>query len=465
MKHLPGRLAGLLLLACILVACSEQTPSEPRRTAVDDTLAEHALKHTSPTYRCPMHPDIVRDEPGVCPICGMTLVKVEPLPEAAPPPAAAARKPLYYRNPMDPSRHSPVPAKDQMGMDYVPVYADAVGGEVRISPAIMNNLGVRTEPVVRGSLPRGGQTVGYVQFDERKVQQVRPRAEGWVEGLAVRAMGETVQAGQLLFTLYSPMLESVQQEYLDALKIGNRELIDASRDRLRAVGLDAGTAARLAQSGRAAGRVPFHAPISGVITELEAREGAMLTPAMSAMTITELGSLWVVAEVPESQSAWVRQGTQAEVRFSSQPGAMIRGRVEYVYPELSMETRTVRARIVLDAPPQDVRPNMLATVSLLAADGEAVLHVPRSAVIRSGTRDRVVIALGDGRFAARNVVAGAEGGDRITIREGLQEGDRVVVAAQFLLDSEANLGAGLDRLDDGSTAPAAAAQPDPHAAH
>jgi Cu(I)/Ag(I) efflux system membrane fusion protein len=454
MNHSLGRLAGILLLTFVLVACSKQTPSEPLRTAADDTLAEHALKHANPKYRCPMHSDIVRDEPGVCPVCGMTLVKVEP------PPAAASREPLYYRNPMDPSRHSPVPAKDEMGMDYVPVYREDFGSEVRISPAVMNNLGVRTEPVVRGSLPRGVQTVGYVQFDERKVQQVRPRAEGWVEGLSVRAMGETVQAGQLLFTLYSPMLESVQQEYLDALKIGNRELIDASRDRLRAVGLDAGTAARLAKSGRAAGRVPFHAPISGVITELEAREGAMLTPAMSAMTITELGSLWVVAEVPESQSAWVRQGTQAEVRFSSQPGAMIRGRVEYVYPELNMETRTARARIVLEAPPPNVRPNMLATVSLMAADGEAVLHIPRSAVIRNGTRDRVVIALGDGRFASRNVVAGAEGGDRITIREGLQEGDRVVVAAQFLLDSEANLGAGLDRLDDGPSAPAP--QPDPN---
>jgi Cu(I)/Ag(I) efflux system membrane fusion protein len=292
---------------------------------------------------------------------------------------------------------------------------------------------------------------------------VRPRAEGWVEGLSVRAMGETVSAGQLLFTLYSPMLESVQQEYLDALKIGNRELIDASRDRLRAVGLDAGTASRLAKSGRAAGKVAFHAPISGVITELEAREGAMLTPEMSAMTITELGSLWVVAEVPESQSSWVRQGTHAEVRFPSQPGEPIPGRVEYVYPELNMETRTVRARIVLDAPPQDVRPNMLATVSLVTADGEPVLHVPRNAVIRNGARDRVVVALGDGRFASRNVVAGAEGGDRIAIREGLQEGDRVVVAAQFLLDSEANLGAGLDRLDDRPAEPAPTVPPGPSA--
>jgi len=424
-----GRLAGALLLAFALVACSKQPPSEPLRSAVDDTFTEHALKHTNPRYRCPMHPQVIRDEPGVCPICGMTLVKIEE------------------------------PATDPAGV------GKAAAGEVRISPAVINNLGVRTEPVIRGSLPRRSETVGYVQFDERKVQQVRTRAEGWVEGLSVRSMGETVQAGQLLFTLYSPMLESVQQEYLDALKIGNRDLIEASRDRLRAVGLDAGTASRLAKSGRAAGRVPFHAPISGVITELEAREGVMLSPDMAAITITELGSLWVVAEVPEAQSGWVKAGAHAEVRFPSQPGAPLHGRVDYVYPELNMETRTLRARIMLAAPPQGVRPNMLANVSLLADAGEAVLHVPRSALIRNGTRDRVVIALGDGRFVSRNVVAGVEGDDRVAIREGLQEGEKVVVAAQFLLDSEANLDAGLDRLDDGSGTPAPASSPDPHAGH
>jgi Cu(I)/Ag(I) efflux system membrane fusion protein len=330
----------------------------------------------------------------------------------------------------------------------------------------MNNLGVRTEPVTSGPLPRVSDVVGYVQFDERKVQQVRSRAEGWVEGLAVRAMGETVTKGQLLFTLYSPMLESAQQEYLDALKIGNADLIDASRDRLRALGLDAGTASRLSKSGRVSGRVSFYAPIAGVVTELEAREGAMLSPDMPAMTITELGSLWVVAEVPEAQSAWVRPGTHAEVRFNSQPGAPIHGMVEYVYPELNMETRTVRARIVLDAPPQDVRPNMLASVSLMAGDGASVLHIPRSALIRNGSRDRVVVALGEGRFTSREVIAGPEAGERITITQGLQEGERVVVAAQFLLDSEANLGAGLDRLSEGDGAAAAPpAAADPHAEH
>ena len=233
-----SRIAVLCVLALVIGACSKQPASEPVRTAADDTLAEHALKHTNPKYRCPMHPDVVRDEPGQCPICGMTLVKFD---EPAVDPAA--------------------------GEDGV-----------RISPAVINNLGVRTEPVLRGPLGQSADVVGYVAFDERTVQQVRPRAEGWVEGLAVRAMGETVQQGQLLFTLYSPMLEAAQQEYLDALQIGNRELIDASRERLHALGLDAGTASRLEKSGRAAGRVAFHAPIAGVVTELEAREGAMLTP-------------------------------------------------------------------------------------------------------------------------------------------------------------------------------------------
>ena len=432
MNASPGRLAGTLLLCLVLAACAKQEqPSEPSRSAADDTAAEHALKHTNPRYRCPMHPQIVRDEPGECPICGMKLVKIAE-------PADTPREPNAE---------------------------GSAGKEVRLSPAVINNLGVRTEPVVRGSLARTGRVVGYVEFDERRVQQVRPRAEGWVEGLSVRAMGEPVRKGQLLFTLYSPMLESAQQEYLDALEIGNADLIDASRGRLRALGLDPGTVARLATSGRAAGRVAFHAPIAGVVTELEAREGAMVRPDMVAMTITELGSLWVIAEVPEAQAGWLESGTHATVRFPSLPGETTHGRVEYVYPELSMETRTLRARITLDDPPAGVKPNMLANVELVGEQGADAINIPRSALIRGGAQDRVVVALGDGRFASRKVVAGPESGDRVTIVEGLQEGESVVTSAQFLLDSEANLDAGLERLDaqPGEAAPAPAA--DPHAAH
>jgi Cu(I)/Ag(I) efflux system membrane fusion protein len=249
-----------------------------------------------------------------------------------------------------------------------------------------------------------------------------------------------------LFTLYSPMLESAQQEYLDAQRIGNRDLIDASAERLRALGLDAGAARQLARDGRASGRVPFLAPIAGVVTELEVREGAMVSPQMTAMTITELDSLWVIAEVPEAQAAWVSEGTAAEIRLPSLPGESITGRVEYVYPELDSETRTLRARIVLDGLRPGLRPNMLANVTLLGAEGAPELMVPRAALIRSGTEERVVVSLGEGRYAARRVVAGPESGDRVVIREGLAEGEAVVVAGQFLLDSEANLRAGLERL-------------------
>jgi len=397
----------VLLLAISVAGCGKEhgpaAPSEPVAAAADDGAAEHAAKHADPLYRCPMHPDVVRDRPGECPICGMDLVKVEPEPTA-------------------------------------------VGPEVRISPAVVNNIGVRTEAATRAAPERRAATVGYVAFDERRIRQVQPRAEGWIEGLAVRSMGETVEAGQLLFTLYSPMLESAQQEYLDAQRIGNRDLIEASRDRLRALGLDAGSAERLARSGRASGRVPFHAPIAGVVTDLAVREGAMVSPDTMALTITGLGSLWVIAEVPESQAAWVRAGTAAEVRLPSLPGETLAGRVEYVYPELNMETRTVRARIVLDDAGPGLRPNMLANVTLVGEAGEPAVMIPRSALIRGGSEDRVVVALGEGRFAPRRVVAGAESGERIVIREGLAEGERVVVAGQFLLDSEANLHEGLKRL-------------------
>lgn len=368
----------------------------------------------------------------------------------------APAKPLYYRHPHDPHRTSAVPMKDEMGMDYIPVFADAAGPEVRISPVVMNNLGVRVEPATMAELPRTADTVGYVGFDERNVRQVRPRAEGWVESLAVRATGSTVRAGQPLFTLYSPMLESAQQEYVDAMRIGNADLIAASKDRLGALGLDVPTAERLGKSGKVSGHVTYTAPISGVVTELELREGSMVTPEMVAMTITGLGSLWVIAEVPEAQSGWVTAGTVAELTFPSLPGRRESGHVEYVYPELDMETRTLKARITLDSAAAEIRPNMLASVTLVGAAGPAMVSIPRSALIRTGGGDRVVIALGDGRFAPRRVVAGHESGERVEIREGLAAGENVVVAGQFLLDSEANLRAGLGRLGEESPSPAPA---------
>ena len=182
---------ALLTIAVILIAgCAKEPPAAPATAASGESAAEHALKHTDPLYRCPMHPDVVRNEPGDCPICGMALVKVEPEPavaaDAVPP--GGIGEPSYYRHPHDPQRTSPTPRKDEMGMDYVPVYAEATGPEVRISPAVINNLGVRTESATLATLPRRAQTVGFVTFDDRRVRQVRPRADGWIEGLSVLSL-------------------------------------------------------------------------------------------------------------------------------------------------------------------------------------------------------------------------------------------------------------------------------------
>ena len=409
---------GGALLGLLLAGCGRHPASEPLASAADDTAAEHALKHTQASYHCPMHPEVVSDKPGKCPICGMTLV----------------------------------PAAQSSSVTSTP---SAVPGEIRISPAVINNLGVRTEPALQGVLTRRLEALGSVGFDERRTLQVRSRTEGWVEGLSVRSVGDSVQAGQVLFRLRSPQLEAAQQEYLDAIRIGNRELIDASRERLRVLGLDAATVSELVRSNRRAGQVSYRAPVAGVVTALDVREGSRLTPDMAALTITGTGSLWVMAEVPEAQSAGLGIGAVAEIRFPVLPGEVYTGRIDYIYPELNAQSRTVRARITLDTPPAAVRANMLASISLQGGAGSETVYIPRSALIRSGREDRVVVALGDGRFVPRKVTVGAESGERIAIRNGLAAGERVVVAGQFLLDSEANLRGGLERFD--ATAPPAGA--------
>jgi Cu(I)/Ag(I) efflux system membrane fusion protein len=408
-----------MLALCLVAGCARPASdeaTEPMPAAADDTAAEHVSKHLDPLYRCPMHPEVVRDEPGPCPICGMQLVLVPP------------------------------------GDDAVAAPGAAVDAGVTLSAAVVQRLGVRTEAAQRGEMRRELSTVGYVAFDERRIREVRTRAAGWVEGLAVRATGETVKAGQPLFTLYSPTLAAAQQEYRDAQAIGNADLVEASRERLRSLGVG---------SGSGNGRTTYVAPVAGIVTELGVREGAEVTPAMSAVTIVESDRLWVFADLPESLAGLADVGTPAQLRFAYSPGKSLSGTVDYVYPEVDPQTRTVRLRITL-APPPGLRPNMLAEVSLAGAVIADVVHVPRSAVIRDGREERVVVALGEGRFAPRKVVTGVESGDRIAVLEGVQAGESVVVAGQFMIDSESSLRSALDRLDASGEAVAA---PATHAGH
>ncbi|MBI5463013.1 MAG: efflux RND transporter periplasmic adaptor subunit [Gammaproteobacteria bacterium] len=369
---------------------------------------------------------------------------------------AEERAPLFYRNPMNPAVTSPVPAKDAMGMDYTPVYAEDSGKDaavVSIDPAVVQNLGVRTEAVKRGTFSRRIDTVGTVAYDEHHMSHVHMRAEGWIERLSIHYAGERVQAGAVLFQIYSPTIANAQEELLQALRVGQADLIDASRERLQLLGVDAQQIKALERSRHATARIGVYAPQSGVVTTLNVREGMYVTPDVEVLSLADLSSVWLVADVYERQAAWVAVGQPAEVRVSSRPGEVYQGEVDFIYPSLDPKTRTLRARMRFDNPGEELKPGMYANVQILAAPRENVLSVPRQALIRAGRADRVIVALGEGKFRAAEVVTGTESGDDIEIVSGLQGDERVVVSGQFLIDSEANIKASTLRMQS-------AAQPD-----
>jgi Cu(I)/Ag(I) efflux system membrane fusion protein len=360
------------------------------------------------------------------------------------------REILYWVAPMDANYRRDEPGKSPMGMDLVPVYADEVDsqpGTVKIDPTVVNNLGVRTTQAERSALPRHIDTVGYVQFDEDTLHHVHTRVDGWIEKLATKATGDPVEKGQLLFELYSPTLVNAQQEFQAALRSNNSVLRQASRERLTALGVTQGEIARLEKERTVRQRVRVYAEADGVVAHLAVREGIFVTPANEVMSIAELDKVWVLAEVFEREAAWVRPGQMAMVELDYLPGKMWHGTVDYVYPELDPKTRTLTVRIRFDNEDEMLRPNMFARVTIHGEDTGPVVHVPREAVIRGGTIDRVVVALGEGRYRSRPVTLGIESHDRVAIRSGLEAGESIVVSGQFLIDSESNIEAALARMD------------------
>mgnify|MGYP001818190057 FL=1 len=371
----------------------------------------------------------------------------EPLPGTS-----AEREILYWVAPMDPNYRRDEPGKSPMGMDLVPVYADEAAnkpGVISIDPTMVSNLGVRTAAAERGTLPRRIETVGYIGYDEDTLQHVHTRVEGWIERLAATATGDPVKKGQMLFELYSPTIVSAQQEYLSALSSNNEGLRSASRDRLRALGVSAREITRLDEERAVSQRIRIYADSDGVIAELGVREGMFVTPATEVMSIAQLDKVWVVAEVFERQSAWVAPGQGATVELDYLPGLSLQGTVDYVNPELDPKTRTLKVRLRFDNEGARLLPNMFARVVIDGTPVNNIVHVPREAVVRGGTSSRVVVDLGDGVFESRRVLVGIESGERVAIRRGLEEGERVVVSAQFLIDSESNIDNALGRFEDG----------------
>jgi len=368
--------------------------------------------------------------------------------------AAEEKEILYWVAPMDPNYRRDEPGKSPMGMDLVPVYAgEGDGSTVSIAPEVVQNLGVRTARSERSRLWRGIDTVGYVDYDESKVSHIHLRTEGWLERLHVESEGERVSRGQRLFDLYSPELVNAQEEYLQALKLGNKDLAQASRDRLSALGIPADQIAQLKKSRRVQQTVAIHAPQDGVVATLPVREGMFVKPEMRVMSLAELSTVWLLADVYERQADWVKVDQPAEVRLAYRPGEVWEGRVEYIYPSLDPKTRTLKVRLRFDNPDEALKPNMYASVRIFGGPREDIIVIPLEGLIRTGSAERVIIALGDGRFEAREVRAGIESGDWVEIVAGLDAGEEVVISGQFLIDSEASFRASMMRMSTPESAP------------
>ncbi len=392
---------------------------------------------------------------------GMTLMTLAGLlaaslwPAAAPAAEDGEREILYWVAPMDPNYRRDKPGKSPMGMDLIPVYADEQdsGGGIAIKPEIVQSLGVRTAKAQRTRLWRLIDTVGYVDFDESKLNHIHLRATGWIEKLYFKSEGERVKKGDRLLDLYSPELVNAQEEYVQALRVGSKPLIRASRERLQAYGIPNDQIRELARTYRVRQTVTIYAPQDGMVATLPVREGMYVTPANRIMSLADLSSIWVLAEIFERQVDWVSLENPAEITLSYLPGRTWEGKVRYIYPNLDPKTRTLKVRLRFDNPGEQLKPNMYANVRIFGGPKDDVIAIPLEALIRTGREERVILALGDGRFEARKVRSGMESGDMVEILEGIEPGDTVVTSGQFLIDSEASLKATLERMTPVDTGP------------
>jgi Cu(I)/Ag(I) efflux system membrane fusion protein len=361
----------------------------------------------------------------------------------------------YWYDPMHPSEHFDKPGKSPfMDMQLVPKYArdgttdrsGAAPGSIAVDARAVQNLGIRLAKVEQGNFARGVDTVGSVGVDEHRIEAIQVREPGWVERLDVRAAGDSVRRGQQLAGVYSPDLLATQQEMLIARGSNDPELIEAARRRLALFGLSAAQIARIEKTGEVERRVDYYAPFDGYVMELGVRQGAAVRPGTMLFQLANLSSVWITAEVPETQAAWLKPGDRAEVEVPALPGERFGAQVDYLYPELAQSTRTLKVRVVVDNPRKHLRPGMFATVHFHGAALEQVLTVPSEAVIRAGTRSVIIVADDGIHFRPVPVQVGAEQGGRSEILEGLSLGQSVVASGQFLIDSEANLRGAFDNL-------------------
>ena len=374
---------------------------------------------------------------------------------AAQPAGADGREVLYWHDPMRPDVRFDKPGKSPfMDMQLVPVYADEQGGAaVRVDPTVAQNLGIRLGTVEKAVLQPTLAAVGSIAFDERLLEVVQARVEGYVTKLHVKAALERVRRGQPLADITAPAWLEAQEEYLallDAQFERGRAIRDAARQRLVVLGIPEPTIRLLETQRKTHATATVFAPIDGVVTELGVRAGAAFMPGAALFRINGLASVWLNAQIPEAQVSMVAQGARVRATATGWPGVTFAGRVAALLPDVDPQTRTVTVRIVIDNPQSRLAPGMFAAADLAGAARQEQLVVPSEAVIVTGERTVVIVAREGGGFDVADVTVGGEAEGQTAILSGLQEGQSIVLSGQFLIDSEASLKSTVSRLATGS---------------
>jgi Cu(I)/Ag(I) efflux system membrane fusion protein len=412
-------------------------------------------------YTCGMHPQVIQNKPGNCPICGMKLTPIRKQGVAGP---GGERKVKYYQSTMNPGEISQSPGKDSMGMDLVPVYetgaAAADASLIEIDPVTQQHMGIRTGDVVRGPLRHTIRTVANVDYDETTLVAVTTKVRGWIEKQYVNSTGQLANPGDPLFEIYSPELYSAQVEYLLALNSsstndpGTAALRETARSKLRFFDISAEQIAELERTRQPKKTLVIHAPAAGFVIEKMAIEGQMVEAGMKLYRLADVGIVWVHAQVYEQDLPQIQLGQEATMSLSYLPDRRFRGRVTYVYPTVDEKTRTAKVRMEFHNPGYFLKPGMFATVEITADAAESVLLVPDSAVLRSGQKNTVFVALPGGKFDPRTVTVGRTAeDDRDEVLSGLREGERVVVSGQFMLDSESQLREAIQKMTEPGKGP------------